>query len=808
MKSKVLSLLFCCASLYTYSQKISGIVTDENGKPLPSVTISLLRPADSSALKFTISDHQGHYEFSSISKGSYLLSATSAGFQNSYSHMFEYKESAMEIPGIRMNAQKNELSAVTVKASKPFIEMHLDKMMINVDASPTNAGANALEVLAKSPTVNVDMDENISLNGKQGVLVLLDGKTTYLNAKDLATLLKSIPASSIDQIEIMNTPPAKYDAEGMAGVINIKTKKNRNDGLNGTWSSSLTTYLFNDDLKNQIIFNHQNNLSLNYRKQKTNINISTGLSSYKGQSIATYNKTYFAQDQSVNGYTFFIVRSKYRGTYIPINISIDYNADPKNIIGLSTSVIAKGGNKQTRDRTAEVWDGERNLISHYGSISQYTSEFHKTSANINWKHSIDTSGQEFSIDADMVRYKFPSEEDLNMIYQATAPNHINTYLHSNNKPTTRITALKWDYIKPFKGGKWEAGVKSGFIATNLDNQFFRLDNSKWISDSALMTNFTYHENITALYSTLEKHFKKWSLQGGLRLEKMHATGDENIKGVEFTRDNTALFPTLFSSYEINKNNTIKISYSRRINRPQFYALMPYLSVVDSLDIWHGNPNLKPEFSNRYEAVYSLQNKYFFTLGYTVTKDVIRFIAGQIGNERATEFYPINIDKYKSISLTIISPFTITKWWNISAVTNLFNNKYYNLQNGSSSQFYMTLNQSINQSFKLGQSLKGEMVLDYTTRSVDEISENDAVFNTFSLGLQKDILKQKGRLVLNCNDPFAWFHYSYRSHFIRMYEEGSYRFPTRSVTLSFTYQFGKVNNQNRQHNTASQEEQSR
>ena len=808
MKRKVFSFLFCFTSLYTYSQKISGTIKDENGKAIPSVTISLLRPADSSAIKFTVSNQQGQYEFSSIKKGRYLLSATSAGFQNSYAPVFEYKETNMEIQSMVMIAQKNELSAVTVKASKPFIEMHLDKMMINVDASPTNAGNNALEVLAKSPTVNVDMDENISLNGKQGVLVLLDGKTTYLNAKDLATLLKSIPASSLDQIEIMNTPPAKYDAEGMAGVINIKTKKNKNDGLNGTWSSSLTANFFDDDFKNRIILNHQNNLSINYRKHKININISTGVNFYKGHSIATYNKTYFSQDQSVNGYNFFIVRSRYTGTYIPVNISIDYSADPKNVIGLSANMIAKGSNDQTRDRNADVWDGGRNLISHYGSISQYSSEFHKTAANINWKHSIDTAGQEFTIDADVVRYKFPSLEDLNMIYQVDLSNHINTYLHSNNQPTTRITALKWDYIKPFTGGKWEAGIKSGFISTNLDNQFFRLDNSKWINDSALMANFTYHENITALYSTLEKHFKKWSWQGGLRLEKMHATGNENIKGARFTRDNTALFPTLFSSYEINKNNTIKISYSRRINRPQFYALMPYLSVVDSLDIWHGNPDLKPEFSNRYEAVYSLQNKYFFTLGYTVTKDVIRFIAGQIGNERATEFYPVNIDKYKSITLTIISPFTITKWWNISVVSNLFNNKYYNVQNGSSSPFYMTLNQSINHSFKLGNTLKGEMVWNYTTRSVDEISENDAVFNTFSLGLQKDILKQKGRLVLNCNDPFEWFHYSYRSHFIRMYEEGSFRFPTRSVTLSFNYQFGKVNNQNRQHSTASQEEQGR
>lgn len=808
MKSRVFSLVLCCASYFAFSQTVTGIVADEKGKPVSSATISLLQTIDSSAVKFTVTNQDGRYKFIGLKKGRYMITATSSGFQKAFSVLFDLNDLPIDLPGIVMVSEKNDLSTITVQANRPFIEFHLDKLVINVEASPTNAGSNVLEVLAKSPTINVDMDENISMNGKQGVLVLLDGKTTYLGAKELATLLKSMPSSSVDQIEIMSTPPAKYDAEGMAGVINIKTKKYRNDGLNGSVSSNVRGSLFHDDGDHDVIPSYQNNLSLNYRKHKINVNLAFGVNIYKGRSVASYNKTYFTDNNVVNGATSFIVKSTFSGNYSPLNFGIDYTIDKKNIVSLSANTIIKSSNERTDNRSAQVWDENGILISNYTSNSMMKGQFNKSAANINWKHSLDSSGQEFSFDADVVRYNFPSDNALVMNY-TTSPNSINkTYLNSSIHPGTSITAFKLDYLKPLKQGKIEAGIKSGYVSTDLRNEFYRFNNDNWKTDSSLFSYFSYQENIAALYATLEKHIKKWSFQGGLRLERMHANGNESIKQYRFKRKNTALFPTLFSSYEINKNNTLKVSYNRRTNRPQFYALMPYLNIVDSLDIWHGNPELKPEFSDRYELTYAFQGKYFITFSYAITKDVIRYIAGQIGTQKATEFFPINIDKYKNLTLTIISPFTVTKWWNISAITNVFNNKYYDLKNGSVSRFYMTLNQNINNSFKLGKSLKGEMVLDYSTRSIDEISETASMLSNFSIGLQKEIFKQKGSLALNCSDPFEWFHYNYKSHFIRMYEIGSYRYPTRSLSLSFTYRFGNVNNQSRQHSTASQEEQSR
>lgn len=219
-------ILFCVFSGQSQSA-IKGIIKDEAGKPVVSVTVSLLLAVDSAAVKFAVSDKEGQYYFSNIKKGEYFIFLSCVGYDKAYSPVIVLDKDVAEIPQLILRHSKRILDNVTVTGSRPFIEMHLDKMVINVEASPTNAGANVLEVLAKSPAISVDLNENISLNGKQGVLILIDGKTTYLSGKDLSALLESMPASDIDQIEIMTNPPAKYEAEGMAGIINIKTKKVR-----------------------------------------------------------------------------------------------------------------------------------------------------------------------------------------------------------------------------------------------------------------------------------------------------------------------------------------------------------------------------------------------------------------------------------------------------------------------------------------------------------------------------------------------------------------------------------------------------
>ena len=234
------------ANAQTKKGKINGTIKDGSQRNLQSATITLLKAKDSSSVKFAVADKNGEYEFVNISEGKYIVSVTSVGYEKVFSAAFEITEAIPEVSlgVITLTEKSKNLGEVTVTAKKPFIETKIDKTIVNVEASPTSAGATALEILEKSPGITVDNDGNISLRGKAGVIVMLDGKLSYLSAADLANMLKNMPASALDQIEIMTNPSSKYDAAGNSGVINIKTKKGKNAGFNGSVMVGITTSIY------------------------------------------------------------------------------------------------------------------------------------------------------------------------------------------------------------------------------------------------------------------------------------------------------------------------------------------------------------------------------------------------------------------------------------------------------------------------------------------------------------------------------------------------------------------------------------
>jgi len=257
--------------LFAQSGKISGEVGDQNHKPVEAATVSLLQGKDSSSVRQTVSDKSGKFAFDKVAEGKYLISITSVGHNPRFSPLFEISATASNVTlqPLTLNASAGNLQEVSVVGKKPFIEQKADRMVVNVDASPSNAGSTALDVLERSPGVTLDKDDNISLKGKQGVTVMIDNKPTYLNATQLASYLKSLPASAIDQIELMTNPSAKYDAAGNSGIINIKTKKNKARGFNGSVNLTHTQGVYPKP---------SGNINLNYRSGKTNIFLNGGYS--------------------------------------------------------------------------------------------------------------------------------------------------------------------------------------------------------------------------------------------------------------------------------------------------------------------------------------------------------------------------------------------------------------------------------------------------------------------------------------------------------------------------------------------------
>ncbi len=335
-KSFFAALLGCTTSFTLCAQSIKGLVVDSSGKPLSEATLSLLAAKDSATIKFTATTNTGTYEFSGIKAGDYLIAATSIGFGKSYSNSFSFSGNQdITVPALKLGSASRTLSGVKVTATKPFLEMQLDKMVVNVEASPTNAGANVLEVLAKSPGVTVDASDNISLSGKQGVLVMIDGKKTYLGGTELANLLKSIPASNVDQIEIIANPSSRYEAEGNAGIINIKTKKNKNAGFNGSVTAGPTAGLFKTGGTTYLKPRFQSSITLNYKKNKVNLFALVSPNLFTGMNTSVYDKIYYAPGGVINGYTSFLQNNRNNFKHGNVNLGLDWTLNKKNIFGLA-----------------------------------------------------------------------------------------------------------------------------------------------------------------------------------------------------------------------------------------------------------------------------------------------------------------------------------------------------------------------------------------------------------------------------------------------------------------------------------------
>jgi hypothetical protein len=295
------------------NSKITGSIKDGPQKNLQSATITLLRSKDSVSVKFSVTNKEGNYEFVNVKAGSYLVSVTLVGYEKAYSSHFEVTEANPEVSlgTIVLTESAKNLGGVTVTAKRPFIETKIDKTIVNVEASPSSAGATAMEVLEKSPGISVDNDGNISLKGKAGVIIMMDGKPTYLSSADLASLLKNLPASALDQIEIMTNPSSKYDASGNSGVINIKTKKGKTDGFNGSIMFGATVGIFKPHDVLYLLPRAQTSFTFNYRKNKINFFGNYNPNFNRSKGYLTINRKLIDNDYNLTGYSDVVTNFKF-----------------------------------------------------------------------------------------------------------------------------------------------------------------------------------------------------------------------------------------------------------------------------------------------------------------------------------------------------------------------------------------------------------------------------------------------------------------------------------------------------------------
>ena len=816
---KIVYLLFVCSVLFVLqnqaqNQRNGKIVISVQNDQLVSIenaTVEVLRSKDSSLVKAAITDKTGVAVFENLLPGTYRIRITAVGFSAKYTAPVEItlQENEKQLGAVALTPDTNSSSAVTVTSRKPFIQKLTDRIVVNVENSIVSAGSSALDVLERAPGVSVDQNDVIGLRGRQGVIIMIDGKPTPMTGADLANYLRGLPSNTIERIDIITNPSAKYDAAGNSGIIDIRMKKDQRMGTNGTLTMGY----------GQGVYPKSNaGLTFNHRNKKVNLfgNYAYGYRMNLNHLILDRN---FYDNNKV--YTGGDLKDNYTKTPVHFHntrIGIDLFPSKKTIIG---AVVSANFNKIGRRNVnaSDVLNAQRQKASTFQTLATNNDHAENVVANINFKHSFNTTGKELTADADYGEYNSASlsrvaTQYYNLNGTVLQPDYI---LDGDQHGKLILRTAKIDYTNPLKKeARLEAGAKTSYVSADNDAKFYDVSTGTPQDDVNKTNRFKYHEYNNAAYLNYSKTFRKISLQLGLRGEHTKINTHQ-IKGdIRFDSSYFQLFPSAFINYKLKEDQTIGVSVSRRIDRPGYAQLNPFLFLIDVTTYSTGRPGLLPQLTWSYELSYTLKN-INFTLGYSHTKQnqnvaIARFkdaFPNIPSDDNVTVQIPVNLRSQDYYGLTVSAPFRINGWWNMINNGNVFYNHFNGtlgsttLNNGKPAVDVRT-----NNNFTLGKGWTSELNVNFNSGGQYGFMVLDPQWGV-ALGIQKTMLNKKGTIRFNISDifwtnlPKAVITYNNYIEKWRAYRE------TRVANLTFTYRFGKNTVQAaRRRTTASEEERSR
>lgn len=785
--------LFTTSAVFAQSpSKVSGQINDNNGKPIAAATVLLQRAKDSGLVKTAVTNATGAYEITPVKAGTYFVSATSAGMKKTSSPVFEVKENEnVTAPSLTAQAAPKELSGVTVTAKKPIVEVKADKTILNVEGTINAVGNDALELLRKSPGVMVDKDDNLSLAGKNGVQVYIDGKPSPLSGADLAAYLKSLQSVQIESIELITNPSAKYEAAGNAGIINIKLKKDKTIGTNGNVNAGYNIGVY---------AKYNGGFSLNHRNKKVNLfgnyNFNTGINESIFKLYRTQGDTIFDQNQRI------VSRNKYGHNY---KAGADFFINKKSTIGfivngnISDNVLETEGPMQIIYQPTNTVD--RLLIASGDNDSKRSN----VNANINYRYAV-ASGTELNIDADYGNFSIRSNQlQPNDYYNAGGNIKLYSNVYRMISPTDiDIVSVKTDYERNFYKGKLGIGAKIGYVKTDNDFKRYDVKNGVDIYDKDKSNRFKYTENINAAYVNYNRAFKGFMLQVGVRVE--NTISDGRSTGLQW--DNTTLtyknydssihrnyvdvFPSAAVTFNKNPMSQFGLTYSRRIDRPAYQDLNPFEFKLNDYSFMKGNTNLKPQYTNSFGLTHTYKYKLNTQLNYSHVKDIFTQIPDTTEGSKSF-MSKRNLATQDIISLNISYPFQY-KWYGFFVNVNSYYSKYKaNFGGGDRNvdlnvtalSFYMQ------NSFNLGKGYKAELSGFYNSPTIWQGTFKSIAMYSIDGGLQKTIFKGKGMLKASVSDIFRLMKFKGNTNFTGQFTEASGRWESRQFRLNFTYRFGNA-----------------
>ncbi len=795
------SLSLFCTLAFSQTSSISGKITDESNEPLTGAVAELRNVKDSSMAKVNVADAKGVFTFENVKAGNYYIKTSFIGFVNHLCKEFSFDATtAKELPVIKMASSSTNLQQANITAFKPLIEVKADKTVFNVENSINSTGSTAYELLQKAPGVVVDNNDNISLKGRGGVMVQIDGKPARLSETDLADYLKSIQSTDVEAIELVSNPSSKYEAEGTAGIINIRLKKNKNYGTNGILTLGYAIGKYSK---------YNTALSLNNRSKKFNVygNYSNNWGD-RGNEFYLYRR----QDQYVFNQSSISKRSGLSHNY---KAGVDYTMNSRNNFGIMVNgnyADTHGKQKNRNNISGVLTDAVDSILKSDQTFTNHTNNF-----NFNLNHHYkDTLGRDLTTDFDYGYYN--GKRNTYIPNEYTSPDGNTYYSTSYNRSVTNTTiniySLKSDYSQNFLKGKLGLGYKLGLVQTDNDYNFYNIEgNVESLIDSS-SNNFVYTENVNAAYINYQRTFKKFDIQAGVRMENTNSEGELKTP-TSAVNENTKkgyvdFFPSAGITYNANKNNAFALVYSSRVDRPNYQELNPFIYKLDELSYRQGNPFLNPQYSNKIEISHTYKYTITTSAGYSHTTDFFAQItdtdSGGVGR-----LVPKNLATEDVYNIDFSASLQPLKWYSFYLNAGVFHSAYKaDFGPGKTINAGITaFNGYMQNTFKLPFSFTFEISGWYNSGGIWAGSFKNKGQGSLDLGLQKKLFKDRATLKLSYTDILhtsPWDSYSVYSG-INSRAYGNWE--SQQFRVAFTWRFG--NNQMkgmRQRSAGSEQEQKR
>jgi outer membrane receptor protein involved in Fe transport len=770
----ILCMFFVHAAMAQGQYTIQGKITTADNAALKNALASVLQEKDSTVLASAIADKNGNFKISSQLSAGLLLKVEATGFTPWYGR----PNDNMQQQQMDVVLQKNKLlSEVVVTSRKPVYEQKADRTIYNVENSATATGTDAWGTLRKTPGVLI-MGNSVTIAGKGAVGVMINGRMQQVAGEDLAQLLRSIPSDNLSKIEVITTPPAKYDAEGNMGLINIVTKKNPKQGFKGSITGAY---------KRNALSSPSLSTSMSYGSEKFNITCNANAGVYAYKYVNRTNSYYGSQKWEQ------VLISGYASKTARVLVAADYKLRKDMTIGIVASEAMN-----TLDFPDSMVSKIYNGSVQPDSIIRTKGESHdkfmgKHSLNLNYEWRIDEQGKKLNIDADYYSHKGTRLREFDVYsYQAGGDVLSGVSNRMGGSPSVDIRSIKADLELPFKFAKIGTGVKASEVHNVADNIHELLVNEVYTTDFTRTNTFEYKEQIQAAYVTAQRKIGKVDIQAGLRAEHTHTEGYSPTLSQTDINDYTQFFPSGYVQYSLNDNHSLNLNYSRRINRPAYGFLNPFRLYYSQNAFAEGNPYLRPSYRNGMELGYVYKGKYFFKAFASQTNNYWDRIIETDTVTSITRYTRANIGRGQWSGIgasTVVNPY---KWWEFRVSLNLEHNdfklRHFNRTDHLNSTFPWA---DMNHSFVLDK--KKTLTAELYAYYYGQRQKDYKIWGEMSMvniGIRKTVMNNNMILALNFDDIFAKAYW-YQTNIVNGTTEYSYD-NEQGVRFSLTWKFGNKN----------------